>query len=240
MQDTLSPFTGRRERCHGKGRTGGKRRTRPVAGGGEAARIMTVRMAVVDPLPMFQRGIMVTLGEARFDPEAAVDLLGWAQREPPRVVLLSLLSSSDWVLLAELRKVAQGLLTIAVLTDASTTAYVRAVMSGAAAVLPRNASVEMVRQVVDAVVAGQTLLPVEVVQALADHRNLPAEQGAAPSAREVEWLRALATGVTVANMAARFGYSERAMFRLLRDLYERMQVGSRTEALMKAQEQGWL
>jgi DNA-binding NarL/FixJ family response regulator len=200
---------------------------------------MTVRIAVVDPLPMFQRGIMATLGEARFDPEASSDLLGWARREPPRVLLLSLLSSRDWVLLADLRKVT-GLLVIAVLADVSTTSYVRAVMSGAAAVLPRNASAEEVKQIVDAAIAGQTLLPVEVVHALADHRSLPAEEPDTPSAREIEWLRALATGATVAKMAARFGYSERAMFRLLRDLYERMQVSGRTEALMKAQEQGWL
>jgi DNA-binding CsgD family transcriptional regulator len=30
------------------------------------------------------------------------------------------------------------------------------------------------------------------------------------------------------------------MFRLLRDLYQRLDVGSRTEALILAQQRGWL
>jgi DNA-binding CsgD family transcriptional regulator len=41
----------------------------------------------------------------------------------------------------------------------------------------------------------------------------------------------------VANLA---GYSERAMFRLLRGLYARIGVRNRTEALMRAKERGWL
>jgi DNA-binding CsgD family transcriptional regulator len=60
------------------------------------------------------------------------------------------------------------------------------------------------------------------------------------SDREIEWLRTLAAGSTVARLAEGVGYSERAMFRLLRDLYQRLGVKSRTEALMLAQQQGWL
>jgi DNA-binding CsgD family transcriptional regulator len=50
----------------------------------------------------------------------------------------------------------------------------------------------------------------------------------------------LATGMTVAQLAAKAGYSERAMFRLLRSLYVRMGAKNRTEALIRAYEHGWI
>ena len=40
-----------------------------------------------------------------------------------------------------------------------------------------------------------------------------------PSPREIEWLQQLAKGIPVAQLADRAGYSERAMYRLLRGLY---------------------
>jgi len=39
---------------------------------------------------------------------------------------------------------------------------------------------------------------------------------------EAEWLDALARGATVVSLADDYGYSERVMFRRLRDLYERL------------------
>ena len=50
----------------------------------------------------------------------------------------------------------------------------------------------------------------------------------------------LASGRIVSQLAERSGYSERAMFRLLRKVYVRMQVRNRTEALLRARQQGWL
>jgi DNA-binding NarL/FixJ family response regulator len=201
---------------------------------------MKLRIAVSDPLPLFQRGVMVTLRDAGFDLEAPDDLLGWARHEPQRVVLLTVDSADDWGLLAELHKASPGLISIAILPDASTSTYVRAMLTGAAAAVPRDAPPDTLKQVFEAAIAGKSLLPVEVVRVLAFPRNAGEEQSEAPSAREIEWLRMLARGVTVAQLASHAGYSERAMFRMLRDLYRRMQVGSRTEALMQARDNGWL
>ena len=49
-----------------------------------------------------------------------------------------------------------------------------------------------------------------------------------------------AGGSTVAALANQAGYSERAMFRLLHGLYQRLGVRTRTEALIRAHERGWL
>jgi DNA-binding NarL/FixJ family response regulator len=200
---------------------------------------MPVRIAVSDPLPVYRRGIMATLGEAGFYPEAPDDLLAWIRQEHRRAILLTLDAPSDWTLLAELRYTRSDLVVVAVLSDVSVQSYVKAIITGAAAAVPRDASPEAVRRVFEEVVEGFSVLPVEVVQALAaPHRRI--ETGSVPAARELDWLRELAGGATVAQLAKNSGYSERAMFRLLRDLYQRMDVGTRTEALILAQQRGWL
>ena len=49
---------------------------------------------------------------------------------------------------------------------------------------------------------------------------------------ELTWLRILAQGGTVHDLARQVGYSERALYRLLHALYGRMGVSSRTEAIL--------
>jgi DNA-binding NarL/FixJ family response regulator len=202
---------------------------------------MSIRIAVSDPLPLFRRGVMAILGDAGYELEAPEDLLAWIGEEQRRVVVLTLQTPKDWALLSRLQEADADVVVVALLPDASTAAYVQAVMAGAAAVLPRDASIEAVQRVFRAAIRGQSLLPAEVVRALASPSGPTAETAQdAPSVREIEWLRELASGATVARLASRAGYSERAMFRLLRDLYARLRVRNRTEALMLARERGWL
>jgi DNA-binding NarL/FixJ family response regulator len=189
---------------------------------------------------MFRRGMIATLGDAGFQPEAPEDLLTWARQRQRGIVMLTLHLPEDWRLLTDLRKASEDVVVIAVLNDAQTETCVRAIVAGAGAVVSRGAEPESVKRVFDAAVEGKSLLPTEVVRALASPRSSLNEDEAALSARELEWLKGLASGLTVAQLADRFGYSERAMFRLLRDLYARMRVQNRTEALMYAHRQGWL
>jgi DNA-binding NarL/FixJ family response regulator len=200
---------------------------------------MSIRIAVFDPLPAYRRGIMASLDEAGLQPEAPRDLLEWALAAPRQVILMTLESSDDWSLLVTLRAARPDLPIVAVIPDASVPAQVRAIVSGATAALPRDATPETVQQVLKAAADGVSVLPTEVVRALSTRREAePSEPGL--SDRELEWLRELAKGTTVAQLAERAGYSERAMFRLLRTLYGRLQVRNRTEALMHAQQRGWL
>jgi DNA-binding NarL/FixJ family response regulator len=202
--------------------------------------VISVRIAVLDPLPVYRRGIMATLGEAGLIAEAPDDLFAWSQQHTRPVVFLTLQSSADWQLLTELGQLLTDPVIVAVLDDVSVPAYLRALSGGAAVALPRDASPERLRQVFEQAVRGMSLLPVDVVQALAGSGGRSEETSDGPTSRELVWLRELAKGTTVARLAERSGYSERAMFRLLHGLYRRMGVGNRTEALIRAHDQGWL
>jgi DNA-binding NarL/FixJ family response regulator len=203
---------------------------------------MLVRIAVSDPLPVFQHGLIAILGEAGFSPETPDDLLTWAGQEQRQVVLMTLRRPEDWSLLAALRHRRVDLVIVAVLEEATAPSYVKALVAGATAVVRRDASPEAMRRAFEDAVNGMSLLPIEVVQTLASSgKPSGADEGDVPMLqREVGWLRELATGATVARLAEQAGYSERAMFRLLKKLYAQMGVRSRTQALILAKERGWL
>jgi DNA-binding NarL/FixJ family response regulator len=151
-----------------------------------------------------------------------------------------MLSADDWALLSRLHEARADITVIAVLADLSTRSYVQAILGGAVVAVPRDALPETLRKVFEAVVSGESVLPVEVVRALAAPESTPEEPVDVLSAHEISWLRELAHGTTVAHLAHRMGYSERAMYRLLRVLYARLGARNRTDALMRAHQRGWL
>jgi DNA-binding NarL/FixJ family response regulator len=210
--------------------------------GSEDTELMVLRVAVTDPFPLFRHGVRAALAEAGLNVERPEDLLAWARIDEPRLLLFTIRTAQDWHLLAELCQVCAGTIIIAVLDDASLPAYVRALNAGAAAVLPRDATLHAMREVVDAAVRGGSLVPTTVLQALAAGTGSDQAVGEPghPSSAERDWLRRLAHGESVAKVAAQVGYSERMMFRLLRDLYTKIGVNNRTAALIKARDEGWL
>ena len=201
---------------------------------------MSIRIAVFDPLPVYRRGIVAALGDAGLIAEAPDDPLEWSQQEAQQVVFLTLQSQADWQLMTSLRHAHATPVVVALLTDTSVSGYLKALSGGAAAAVPRNAPPERLRQVFEEAVRGMALLPIDVIRALARTNAVSEQVEEAPSSRERKWLRDLASGTTVTQLAEQSGYSERSMYRLLQDLYRRIGVRTRTEALIRAHEQGWL
>jgi DNA-binding NarL/FixJ family response regulator len=159
------------------------------------------------------------------------------------MIFLTLASEPDWQRLEALRSLDDRLLIVAVMDVMDQTACVRALMSGAVSILSRDTAAEAVAQTVDSLARGESVIPLSVMRALAG--QLPSagnepDSGDALSSKELDWLRQLAQGATVRQLANSAGYSERMMFRILRSLYSRMNVGTRTEALFLARERGWI
>lgn len=191
---------------------------------GDAPAPVAVRIAVVDPLPMFRQGIVAVLEASGHTVETPTDVVAWARRGMATLVLLTVVSESDWELLGQLCAVTTSQLVIALLDTESATVGARAVRAGARSVLPRAVTVATLRRTVEARIDGQAVMPAAVTAVLAEPQTV-SEQGL--SADQLSWLRQLAAGATVAQLADQAGYSERAMFRLLRMLYRQMGVRAR-------------
>jgi DNA-binding NarL/FixJ family response regulator len=205
------------------------------------AHLVDVEVAVVDPLPLFRDGAVAALTAGGHAVKTPRDVLAWARETPSAMVLLTVQGEADWVLLAKLAQIGSvPHLVVVLLANDSAAAGVRAVRSGARSVLARHVSAEELQRSVSATIDGQAVLPAVVLAALVAGTRVDTGQADIVSAEKLSWLRALAAGSTVAQLAGQVGYSERAMFRLLRSLYHDMGVGGRVEALMRAQEQGWL
>jgi DNA-binding NarL/FixJ family response regulator len=200
---------------------------------------MVVRIAVTDPLPVFRRGVMAILREAGYEPEAPEDPLAWTDNRQTAALVVTLLSENDWELLAALHRSTADTVLVALLERVTVETSIRALRAGAACILPRDTSPSALSEAFSAAVNGHSLISLDVLRALTVAEPL-AQAEDRPSAQERVWLRGLARGVTVSRLAADAGYSERMMFRLLRDLYTRMGAHGRTDALIKAQSEGWL
>lgn len=197
---------------------------------------VVLRIAVVDPLPLFRHGVATVLEAAGHTVDTPADVVTWVRRGAGTLVLLTVGSDDDWELLGKVCETAPGGVVIALLDNASSAIGARAVRTGARSVLPRGATAMVLSRTVEATISGQAVMPAPVAAALAAGAQ---GSGQHVTIDEMSWLRRLAAGSTVAELAEQAGYSERAMFRLLQELYRKMGVNTRLQAIMRAKETGW-
>lgn len=199
---------------------------------------MAVPIAVVDPLPLFRRGVATLLADVGHEVSTPDDVLAWARGQAACLILLTLHVEHDWQLLARL--VSREHLVVVLLERGSDAEGMQALMAGARSVLPRAAAERSLLRTVAATLEDEAVMPARVAAALLEtDRGGSAPRSAVP-AEQAAWLRRLAGGSTVAQLASDSGYSERTMYRLLQALYRRMGVHNRVEAVLRAKEQGWL
>lgn len=198
-----------------------------------------VRVAVVDPLPMFRRGMVSALTDAGYDVHCPGDVVAWAACRPLSLltVLLTVDGEAECKLLGQLTA---GPRPVPVIALVDPTWSVRAARAGATSVLPRGVDVPVLLRTVESTLEGQSVMPAGVMAQISFAPGRGADEAGRVSAAGAEWLRQLAAGATVAQLADRHRYSERAMFRMLKTLYREMGVKGRLEAIMRAREMGLL
>lgn len=201
---------------------------------------MPVHVAVFDPLPIFKQGVAAVLSVVGYAVDEPVDPLEWVQQAQPALVLLSLGAERDWRLLERLCGAEPQATVIALVDEGGAGSGVRAIRAGARSVLLRHATAATLRCTVEATLEGQVVLPASVAAALVAGGSSALEGQVVPSESRLSWLRQLAAGATVAQLAGNAGYSERAMYRLLQTLYQQLGVSTRMQAIMRAQNLGWL
>jgi DNA-binding NarL/FixJ family response regulator len=190
-------------------------------------RALTVR--VVEAAAAYRRGL-----EGAFT--AAGHRLARGQ-EKAAVLLVAHRGREDC---SQLERLSRQGRVVALVDPGDVTATAHALWHGAVAAVDWRADPERIVEVAEAASRGDTLLPMAVARSLAVGGADPHAERPEMDEEEVEWLEALAAGGTVVGLAEDYGYSERAMFRRLRDLYARLGASNRAEALIAATRLGIL
>lgn len=201
---------------------------------------MTPHVSVAGGSPAWRRGIKSILEEAGHRVDAFDTLDEWK----PGVGGSAVVIRGDSEVAAEsVRCHTQEhphIPAIAVVEGSSVTLFARWVRVGASAVVDELDDMESLPLTVSVALQEKAAVPTPVLRSMAE--AVPSAEMLADrlSDEEVSWLRAMAEGRTVIDLAESAGYSERAMFRLLRRLYVRLGVPNRTGALMWASRVGLL
>lgn len=190
---------------------------------------MAHTVAVLERAAAYRRGL-----------EAALTAAGFTTTEPSVAdALLVTLSSAEGCAAAD-EGTAAGKLVVALLPEATAAQYAHALGHGAASAAAWDADPGDIVATLDQALRGWARLPSAVAAALAAEwpgAHLPRPE---ISEDEASWLIDLAAGHTVSRIADQTGYSERAMFRRLHELYTRLGVSGRAEAIVVAERLGLL
>ena len=198
---------------------------------------MSVPVAVISPLPALERGLVSLLASSSFVPEVPDHPLDWVGLQDRRAALVTVQSPEDLRVVVDLRAARDDLVIVVLMPEATVDAIRRALVAGATSAAGWDATRDTVIALLNAGLTDHSLLPAQVARQFAtSHAGDSNVPGLEPG--QAEWLRALARGATVADLAAGAGYSEREMYRLLKTVYECLSVRNRTEALVRATQLG--
>ncbi len=129
---------------------------------------------------------------------------------------------------------------LAVLEDLTASTYATTVHHGANAAIGEHESAEDLVLVLETALRGRAAVPDALLRTMAARVPVSPQPEAWIDPGQAEWLRHLSRGEPVSELADNVGYSEREMFRMLRDLYVRIGVRNRTEAIIWATRHGVL
>lgn len=167
-------------------------------------------------------------------------LSSWAPGRDGVSVVVELADTTDLADIRSFRDEHPHTPLVAVVGSIDVATVARLFRAGASAAVSHDVDADELARVLLLTRDGTTVLPLAVAQSMAqlvpDEHDLPSWIGT----EETLWLRAMAGGETVSDVAEWAGYSERAMFRQLRALYQRLGVHNRTEALLWAKQRGLL
>jgi len=212
----------------------------------------TIRVVLADDHAVVRKGILEFLeaeddisvvGEAA-DGQQALDLV--AEHDPDVAVLDIQMPGLSGIEATRRIKAAYPDVRVLVLTAYDDDPYIFALLQAGASgyVLKTADSAELVRAVRTVYQGESALDPAvahKVVQHLASGRPLGAQTTVeALTERETEILRLVAEGLTNKAVGQALGISDRTVQGHLANIYGKLQVGSRTEAVTEALKQGWI
>ncbi|MEZ5117136.1 MAG: response regulator transcription factor [Candidatus Nanopelagicales bacterium] len=213
-----------------------------------------VRVVLVDPAPLFRRGVAQVLAETAGivlvgeggDGDALKDL---ADRARPDVVVMDgRLDGAGSDLCTEVRLRHPSARVVVIVDDVAAAAELAGlVRAGATGVLSRTATAADLVAAISTVADGRTLLSPDMTAQLLDEFALLVRRAdgldSTPgrlTRRELEVLRLVAQGLNNRAIADRLYISENTVKNHVSSIHEKLQVHSRTEAVIRAVRSGLL
>ena len=122
---------------------------------------------------------------------------------------------------------------VALLPKETPATWRQALEVGATAAVAHDAELGEIVAVVLGAVEGRTVMPRDVAKSLVREAG-PTQSAPAVTDCELRWLKALAAGATISELAETVAYSERALYRHLSDVYGRLGASNKSQALLAA------
>lgn len=200
---------------------------------------MTIHVAAVNTPTLVASGLSGSLATSGYEIEVVSDPRTWAEAHPRDSMLIGVRGRRDVELLGQLASFIPSICLVALL-DKLTPEWVSLCLgSGARGCASMEWSSDRIVMALNAGLDGLALLPpsvARVVTARETKRAIPRNL----DTTQQSWLKKLASGMTIHELAGQVGFSERETYRRLRHLYAAMGVRGRTEALMLASASGLL
>jgi DNA-binding NarL/FixJ family response regulator len=210
---------------------------------------VTIRVLLADDHAMVRAGIrqfleragdIRVIGEAD-DGEIAQRLI---VKEPPDVAVLDIqMPNVNGIELTRWCRAHYPRVGVLILTAYDDDPYVLAVLqAGANGYVLKTASPADLIQAVREVYAGKSVLDPAVTQKVLAYLGRPKEAGEVEqlTGRELEVLSLVARGYTNKAIGVQLGISDRTVQGHLAHIFNKLQAGSRTEAVMRAVSLGWI
>lgn len=193
-----------------------------------------MQVTVFSSAPVVQQGIEAVLASVGFDTSDVneADLSRWVAESSEPIVVLDLSREADLDLMVDLCDRAPDAIVVALVPAGDVGLIHLSLAYGALAAVPLDSAPDRIAAAVHAAARRLNVVPAEMA------RNPAKSLGVDLNDEELEWLRSLADGMSVPELANRAGYSTRVMFRMLNRTYRKVGAKGRVGALVRSARAG--
>jgi DNA-binding NarL/FixJ family response regulator len=186
-------------------------------------------VVVFDSIPVYRWGVSQALAAAGFDVDEAIDVIALRGQLDVDAIVLTIRGPADY---AVVRNCVQttGVPIIALVASHSCGDFVAALHAGAHSTGALDTSIPAVCEIVATTIQGFGCAPPRVIAPMASSFMAHALDMTL-SEHDLHVLQCISEGCTVAKLAKQEGFSERTMYRRLRELYARIGASTRTDAI---------
>lgn len=192
---------------------------------------MPTRVGIVHPAELVATGLAAGLQERGYQVDYPIRAGEWVLGSGERLLVHDRRTADDIGAIQRLIRSRRGLLVVALIEQATEHAFQQAFRAGCAGAVWWDAPMETIMEVIEAAAREIALLPSAIARQMAAASAQTPPDTVWLSEIEKTALRLLAGGAKTNQIADDCGYSEREIFRMLADLYTRMGVANRSQAI---------